>query len=216
MDQAETPRGKRHGMRQFLLEILVVTVGLFIALGLNDIVDWQSHRSLVRTAEASLHDEVLGNIKTIAVIRGQIRTEQKQLDDDLATLAKLRAQANTPAPQPHMKLDFQFRILGFADTAWKTAQTTGAPGYMSYQDVATYSDIYDTQDTVYQAQQQAVDSMLKAAAVVITKPTGAKLTTEEIDETTHRIGEARMRLIYLGDLVDSLEQTYRQYQSTHS
>lgn len=215
MDPGEAPRGKRHGMRQFLLEIFVVTVGLFIALGLNDIVDWQSHRNLVRTAEASLHDEVRGNIKTIPVIRGQIRTEQAQLENDLTTLAKLRAQADVPGPPPHMKLDFQFRILGFADTAWKTAQTAGAPGYMSYQDVATYSDIYDTQDTVFQAQQQAVDAMLKAAAIVVTKPKGVKLTTEEIDETTHRIGEARMRLIYLGDLVDSLEQTYRQYESTH-
>ena len=215
MEPPETLHGKRHGLRTFLFEIFTVTVGLFIALALNDLVEWHSHRQLVRTAESSLRNEIQSNRGTVVALRKQIAAEQQQMHDDLAVLARMRAQLDAPGSPPHVKLGFQFRILGFGDTAWRTAQTTGAFGFMPYQDVAAFSDIYDTQNTVFQAQQQAVDGMLKAAAIVVTKPQGASMTRDEIDETARRIGEVKMRLFYLGDLVDALDLSYREYAATH-
>lgn len=214
MEPPETAHVKRHGLRTFLFEILTVTVGLFIALALNDLVDWQSHRQLVRAAETSLHDEIKSNAQSLSVIRRQIAAEKQQLDDDLAVLSRLRALPDGVKP-PHEKLQFEFRISDFNDTAWKTAQTTNAFSYMSYEDAEAFSTLYGTQALVYQNEQSSVDAMLRAAAVVVTKPSGVDLAHDEIDETVRRIGETKMRLIYLDDLVNSLDTSYQRYLSRH-
>ena len=63
MEPLETPHKKSRGVRIFLFEIFTITVGLFIALALNDFVEWQQHRSLVRAAESSLRTEIGGDLK---------------------------------------------------------------------------------------------------------------------------------------------------------
>ncbi len=205
---ADARRKHLHSALDFLRELVIITIGLLIALALNDLVESRDHRQLVRAAEASLHTEIESNARTLADIRHQIAVEQRQLDDDLSVLARLRSGNGKPQ---HEKLGFEFRISDFDDTAWKTAQTTGAFGYMPYDDVERFSTLYGTQSTVYQIEQQAVDDVLKAAAVVITTPSGADFTPDQIEETTRRIGQAKMHLIYLTDLIDSLDHDYQQY-----
>ena len=208
MQRTDVLRERFHGARDFLRELVIITVGLLIALALNDLVESRNHRQLVRTAEASLRTEIESNSRTLADIRNQIAIEQRQLDDDLSVLSRLRS---GNGKSKHEKLGFEFRISDFDDTAWKTAQTTGAFGYMPYGDVERFSTLYGTQATVYQTEQQAVDDVLKAAAIVITTPSGAVFTPDQIDETTRRIGEAKMHLIYLNDLIESLDHDYRQH-----
>ncbi len=214
MEPLETAHRKGHRLRTFLFEIFTVTVGLFIALALNDLVDWHSHRQLVRTAETSLHEEIKSNAQSLDIIRKQIATETLQLDDDLAVLSRLRAVPDGVKP-PHEKVQFEFRISDFDDTAWKTAQTTNAFSYMPYKDAEEFSTLYGTQALVYQNEQRSVDAVLSAAAIVVTKPSGAELTHDEIDETVRRIGEAKMRVAYLEALVNSLDKSYQGYLSRH-
>ncbi|HEY0197867.1 MAG TPA: hypothetical protein VGC19_04895 [Rhodanobacter sp.] len=117
--------------------------------------------------------------------------------------------------KPNESLHFNFNIRSFDDAAWKTTQTAGTFVYMPYEDASEFSSIYGYQDDVYKVQQQAVNDIISAAAVVITKSNGEKSTPPEIQTMIDRIGIAKMRLIFLGSLVDGLDKTYKQYQAKH-
>ena len=197
--------------KSFIRELVIITIGLLIALALNDLVEWQQHRSLVRAAESSLRTEIEGNLKTLAAIRDQIREEQAKIDDDLLILRQFRDQ---PASTPNRKMSLEFKMEAFDDTAWKTAQATGAFTYMPYTEVETFSGIYYMQDEVIRAQQEAVNDALGAAAMLVTKPTGERPSPAEIGEIIPRLGVFKMRLIFLSALIDSLDQNYRQYRTS--
>lgn len=202
---------KIHGLKDFLLHIFTITVGLLIALSLENLVETRHHREQVHQADAALHTEIESNAKTVAVIRQQIKSATEKLDKDLATLAILR---KTPDSQ-HESLNFEFNIRSFDDAAWKTAQAAGTFVYMPYEDTSEFAGIYGYQEDVYKLQQQAVSDIISAAALIVTKSKGENPSPAEIETMVDRIGVAKMRLIFLGSLVDGLDETYKQYQARH-
>jgi hypothetical protein len=198
-----------HGLRDFLLHLLTITIGLLIALGLEGCVEWRHHRALVHEAEDGMRGEISQNLGTVASLQKQVAEHQKQLDTDLEVLAGMRVHPETK----HGQLSFAFGLEGFNDVAWKTAQSTGAMGYMPYPRARTYSDIYDTQAEVYEAEKLVVGDVLRAAAFPSTQGDDWRPTPQQVDDLADRIGQLRMRLMLLNSLVNSLEHTYRDFEA---
>jgi hypothetical protein len=161
MLDVHAPHEKMHDIKDFLLHLFTITIGLLIALSLEGLVEWQHHRHLVQEANADLRSEIEENTQQLGSIRQQIRDEQKQLDQNLAALEMMRAH-----PGQHQGVSFTFTLKGFDDTAWKTAQTTGAFAYMPYKEAKEYSGIYDSQDEIYKAEQQVNNDAISAASLI--------------------------------------------------
>ena len=212
MLDVHAPHEKMHGFRDFLLHLITITIGLLIALGLEGCMEWQHHRHLVHEAEAGLSGEIAQNSRIVGSLRQQIKDQQKQLDDDLAALALVRVH---PAAATHQQLSFGFNMRSFDDVAWRTAQTTGAFTYMPYDDANTYSNIYDIQSHVFDAEQQVVNDVMRAASFPSTQSANWQPSPTQIDELTDRIGMLRMRLLLLNSFVDSLDKAYQKYESAH-
>ena len=209
MLDVHAPHGRMEGWKDFLVHLLTITVGLLIALGLEGCVEWQHHRSLVREAEDGMRGEIAQNLGIVKSLQRQIEEHQRELDADLKTLSEMRSHPETKNRQ----LSFGFGLEGFNDVAWKTAQNTGAMGYMPYQSAKTYSEIYDTQSEVYNAEKQVVSEVVRAASFPSTQGNDWRPTPQQCDELTDRIGELRMRLMLLNSLVNSLDHTYRSFQT---
>ncbi len=208
MIDVHAPHERISGFKDFLLHLLTITIGLLIALSLEGAVEWQHNRHLVRDAEAGLRGEIRSNAEGIGALRKQVKDENRQLDDDLIAVRKMQAH-----PQTHEHMGFTFRMSSFDQMAWKTAQTTGAFGYMPYEDASAFADIYNVQDEVYKVQQEAVDDVLKAASLIVAQPEGSTPTQAQLDQVTDRIGLIKMRLVLLGNLIDELDRVYRKYQT---
>jgi len=212
MLDVHAPHGRMEGLRDFLLHLLTITIGLLIALGLEGCVEWQHHRNLVHEAEDGMRGEIAQNLDTVTALQKQIADHQKELDADLVVIAGLRAHPESKKGQ----LSFGFALEGFTDVAWKTAQNTGAMAYMPYQSAKTYSEIYDAQTQVYSAEELVVNDVVRAAAFPSTQGNDWRPTPQQCDELTDRIGELRMRLMLLNSLVTSLQHTYQEFQhGTH-
>ena len=209
MLDVHAPHSRMEGFKDFLLHLLTITIGLLIALGLEGCVEWRQHRKEVREAEDGMRGEISQNLSTVESLRKQIADQQKTLDTDLQVLAEMRAHPNSTNRQ----LSFGFGLEGFNDIAWKTAQSTGAMGYMPYQSARTYSDIYNTQAEVYAAEKEVVGDVLRAASFPSTQGNNWRPTAPQIDELTDRIGQLRMRLMLLANLVNSLDTTYKNFES---
>lgn len=209
MLDVHAPHNRMNGFQDFLLHLLTITIGLLIALGLEGCVEWRHHRALVHEAEDGMRGEISQNLGTVASLQKQIVQQQKQLDTDLEVLAGMRVHPEAK----HGQLSFGFGLEGFNDVAWKTAQSTGAMGYMPYSSARTYSDIYDTQAEVYEAEKLVVGDVLRAAAFPSTQHDDWRPTPQQVDDLTDRIGELRMRLMLLNSLVKSLGHAYQEFQA---
>lgn len=204
------PHERMHGVKDFLLHLFTITIGLLIALSLEGCMEWQHHRHLVQEAETGLRSEIAQNSGMIAGLRQQINDEQTELNNDLTVLSRMQAQPN-PA---HGKLGFSFRWGNFNDVAWKTSQSTGAFAYMSYPDASTFSTIYAIQDELLKSEKDVTDEVLRASAFPSTQTDSWLPTPAQADDLRTHIGLLRMRLLLLTSYVDGLDRLYTQFKST--
>jgi hypothetical protein len=212
MIDVHLPQHKIQGIKDFFLHLFTITVGLLIALSLEGCMEWQHHRHLAREAEVGLHEEIARNAKVVGSLRQQIQEEQKQLDADIEILNKARMDSSSP----HQKLTFEFSMHTFDDVTWKTAQTTGAFQYVPYDDARAFSKIYTAQEDLYQTQQELLDDVMRAGALVATRTSDWQPTPLQIDAIIDRTGVVKMRLSWLETLVDSLDKTYQDFEATHT
>ena len=206
------PHGKLHGVGDFFLHIFTITVGLLIALALEGCVERQHQRHLVHEAETGMRHEIEENAKQIGSLRQQVTDQVAQLNQNLDVLRGIKA--NPKTTDQHMS--FTFRMQNFDDVTWKTAQTTGALGYMPYGDAETYSGIYNTQAALEGQQKDVLECVMSAASVVSTKKDGETPTNAEMDLMTERIGLAELRLLLLSSYIDGLDKKYKEFEREHA
>lgn len=53
-------------------------------------------------------------------------------------------------------IQVNFGVIGFESLSWKTAQSTGAGSYMTYSRAKEYAEIYNGQESIETALNQAV------------------------------------------------------------
>ncbi len=205
------PHGTMHGVRDLLLHLFTITVGLLIALGLEGCVERQHHRHLVHEAEAGMRREINENAMGIASLRKQVADQETQLNHDIDVLKRAKAHPGGK----HEQVAFTFRMQSFDDLTWKTAQTTGALALMPYGDATAYSGIYNQQDELFQEQREIVVDVMRAASVVVSGSDKEQPTPAQVDATVERIGMVKLRLLLLNSFIDNLDEKYHSFLKEH-
>jgi hypothetical protein len=136
------PHAAVHGWRDFLLHILTITIGLFIALSLESAVDAMHHRRLVAEAHANIHREIEDNLQQLQRDLDSIQTDNARLQQDLVVISDLRGHPRGPHSKPH----FDIYWSSLQDAAWRTARDTGALNYMPYDEIQYLSVLYSQQE----------------------------------------------------------------------
>jgi len=111
-----------HTWKDFLLHLLTITIGLFIALTLEAAVESTHHRHLVRDAHENLRREVESNQKVYAKNVRELRLNRNQLARDIDQLRELRNGKKLENPN----LSWTWNWDSYGDAAWKTARESGA------------------------------------------------------------------------------------------
>ena len=126
-----------HSWRDFFIHIATIVVGLLIAIGLEQSVEWLHHRHLLAEAREQLRQELDANRKTIA-------NDEHSLDvatnDGRYNLNLLMAPGETGKP-----LHFGWQWNATSTSAWDTAKETGAISLMPYGEVQALSERYSQQ-----------------------------------------------------------------------
>ncbi len=196
MLDVHAPHERMEGVRDFLLHLLTITVGLLIALSLEGLVEWRHRVHLVEQARATLHAELVSNNRALHQALLEIAKEQATVDADLATLKRIQ---NNPEDKREQQssLSDTFNFTDLRDTAWKTAQASGALSYMPYEEAQRYAGVYGS-NTAFEASQQKIAGDLAAFFGVITKNNlsdDRPVTYTAASELAERCG------IWKGDLV---------------
>jgi len=207
------PHEPIHGWRDFLLHLFTITIGLLIALSLEGCVEWQHHRHLVHEAEASLHTEIQSNAKGLPDAIANLHKNQAELKNDVTVLKYIIK--NHKAPE-HSSMYIGSGIHTLDDVSWRTAQSTTALSYMSYAQAEEYSGIYNTQNQLKDAEQQAArDAIISLAPFMNMAKDDPDPTEGQANDMKQKIEILQGQLTLVDSFMNSLDREYKKYLAAH-
>ncbi|AEU34786.1 hypothetical protein [Granulicella mallensis] len=138
------PHQPVHTWRDFFTHLTIVTIGLFIALTLEAFVEYLHHRHLVHEARENIRQEIEHNHEAA---QKDLVLLQRNVDSQEANIKAIHALMADPK-NFHGSIDNSMNFDSLNDAAWRTARDTGALGFMPYDEVQRYSDLYMLEDLV--------------------------------------------------------------------
>jgi hypothetical protein len=134
------PHKPIHSIKEFLVHLLTITIGLLIALGLESSVEWLHHRHLARDARDNIFQEFRANQQDVTRQLNALPAEEKHLDEILTLID------DEQHGRPHKPIsNFNWTGILLRDSAWNATSTTGAIAFMDYSEVKRYSQLYALQ-----------------------------------------------------------------------
>lgn len=143
--EVHPPHGALHSVKEFMVHLLAITIGLLLALGLEASVEWVHHRNLVREAKENISREIHDNRQSLAKELNVLPVEQGQLESVLGKVNDLQH-----GRRAQMSQGMRWASIRLSDSAWRTSASSGATAYMSYAEAKRYSRLYAVQE-IYDA-----------------------------------------------------------------
>jgi hypothetical protein len=200
------PRQPIHTVKDFLLHLLTITVGLFIALSLEAAVQSVHHRHLVRDARENLHREITANNQKYAMNAKWVAENREQLARNIELLRDLRkGKKLDPA-----NLGWHWQWNSFSGVAWRAARDNGAVSYMEPDLISSYSLIYLQQDYINSTALAIVSGESKAGAALEAAADPSNLSALEIQTLLVKSAEINLSLGTLQTTMKALEDMYIQ------
>jgi|SRR5580658_488160 hypothetical protein len=200
------PRQPIHTVKDFLLHLLTITVGLFIALSLEAAVQSVHHRHLVRDARENLHREITANNQKYAMNAKWVAENREQLARNIELLRDLRkGKKLDPA-----NLGWHWQWNSFSGVAWRAARDNGAVSYMEPDLISSYSLIYLQQDYINSTALAIVSEESKAGAALEAAADPSNLSALEIQTLLVKSAEINLSLGTLQTTMKALEDMYIQ------
>ena len=163
MLEVHPPEHSIHSLKDFFLHLLTITIGLLIALGLENAAEAMHHRHQRKEAEETIRQELQENRDELVQSQKTMQTEVQAM---LAVLDFLEAKEGGQALPPG-KLTLEFGEHSMQDSAWRSAAATGVLTYMKYTDVQKYAVCYKTQELYETLQMQTLDDYLQLDSYVV-------------------------------------------------
>src|SRR6266478_5844300 len=192
MIEVHPPHENVHTWRQFLIHIAAITIGLLIAIGLEQTVVYFHHRHQLREARRELTAELEENRRVLAKNLDAVRKMTAELD---ANMALLRAVQTSPAP---IRSKLVYGLGNFywpKDATWQAVKQNGSLGLMAHDELHYYVYIYEDIAIIMEQLSELGARMEVASAIARRSPDG-NLTPRDIEELITATSEAQGKLAY--------------------
>ena len=203
--EVHPPHHPLHTWRDFFIHIATITIGLLIAIGLEQSVEWLHHRHIVHQARENIRHELEQN-------QEGARKNVVSVQEDAANMKDNIEKARTVRDRPDAKnlhFSFSFTWNGYTDSAWLSARDSGALAYMPIEEVQRYDDAYTQQAIV---NKEAIDLFTHqtelGAPLFMEKSDAPRLTSEEAQSLLRGCAVTYMRLVSLKQFTQQLEELY--------
>jgi hypothetical protein len=131
-------------VKEFLVHLLAITIGLLIALGLEASVEWVHHRHQAQEAREDIHQEIRDNRQQIDVYLNDRSAEEKSLRHNLAIVNDALHGRSIKAFE-----EFKWADLEVQEASWDAASSSGVIVYLDHNEVKEYEKIYNGQRLVF-------------------------------------------------------------------
>ncbi|MDE1145315.1 MAG: hypothetical protein PW843_01695 [Azospirillaceae bacterium] len=136
--EIHAPESPIHSLKEFAVHIGVVTIGILIALGLEQAVEAYHRHELAHEAVESFHAELKDNSDAISAVLADFADNDARAERDIALLTSPQAAEGELLKYPNLRLDL------LSTASWDTAIATHALAEIPYAQVRAYTDAYNT------------------------------------------------------------------------
>ncbi|MGI4827588.1 MAG: hypothetical protein ACRYFU_05275 [Janthinobacterium lividum] len=206
--EVHPPEHPIQSWRDFFVHIATIVVGLLIAIGLEQSVEWFHHRHLVHIAHLNLRVEAEKNGRTLVQDQRALAMVHDALLHDLQTVRTL--QKNRAAGG---ELTVHWAWDDLTDSAYNTARDTGAFTYMPYEEVQDIDSVYTQQQYVKTGVNAYVLSILRIRRPLQGDRTLQDLSPAETNGMLETCADALVNIELLQDLMANLSKDYRRLAS---
>ena len=198
------PDEKIHGIRDFLLHLFTITVGLLIALALEGCVERWHHRELRNEADANLRQEIQDNEQGLATIRNAVIDEKK----NLISVVKFLQARSQDKPFDVQGISLAFTNSTLSDASWRTATGTGALSFMEYGRVQQFASVYQEQELFSRLEAETLDHYLQLNSYAVNGFDPKTMTPEEAKAAMPDVSRTITHLVAMDQVGENLHLAY--------
>jgi type II secretory pathway pseudopilin PulG len=148
MLDVHAPQHAASTWRDFFIHIATIVLGLLIAVGLEQAVEYFHHRREVAETREALRLEREDNRKAFSAGMSEFNRQTAALENNLLVLHFLQQHPGTPQDKLPGILVWHARRLNLSDSAWKTAQQSNVTALMPQDEVRNLAATYERIDAV--------------------------------------------------------------------
>jgi hypothetical protein len=208
------PHEAVHTWKGFFIHIATIVIGLLIAIGLEQTVEYFHHRHQVAEIRRSLADERRINEVFFTSACNEFRRYAPILLGSLQTLTYLRTHPGAPASQWPGRFSFYMLIVHFQDSAWKIALQSPALAYMPRAEVQTYSDVYARLAEVSNHSVDEFHAVIRAKSFMLQISDPASFNPEQSIQAYALISDVVTNLYFMGVGERNVASSYSDFHGT--
>ena len=190
------PHEAAHTWKDFFIHIATIVIGLLIAVGLEQTVEYVHHRRQTREVRESLRQELAVDATMLQINRDALASTLQQLEKNQQML-----DSGGPDPQVLSSLIYD----GWAthrptDDAWTSAKANGSIALIPVAELRGVGYFYETVDGVNENMLVFLNDMETAAAIVKHARSRSKLGEAEREKLTALNASASGRIALMSHL----------------
>jgi hypothetical protein len=187
--------------RDFLIHIATIVIGLVIAVGLEQTVEYFHHRHEIAHTREALRLEREENYKLMEKFVRAYKVESAILENNKLVLAALQQHPGTPAEKLPGVLVWRMTRNQFLTSAWHTAQSEGVLALMPKDEVLSDEKVYDALRDITNENEEEWLALNDTWSFQFIDPDPSHLTAAQIADLTTTLQKQMMKHYLRGNFM---------------
>jgi hypothetical protein len=179
--------------RDFFIHIATIVIGLLIAVGLEQMVEYIHHRRELAETRTLLREEREANKKTFANLVLYWRGNTAALKNNLLVFQYLRDHPGTPEENLPGTLNWRHISTRFTTVAWDAAQLNGVAALMPREEAANYALLYRRLQQIRDTDTETFVAVLDAEEFTYADRDPSHLSAAQLADEIARVDKALSR-----------------------
>jgi hypothetical protein len=205
------PHGATHTWRDFFIHIATIVVGLCIAVGLEQSVEFWHHRQEVKELREKLRVEREEDRSAYAADVPRFRLQVGELQHNLRVLTFLQKNPHTAEEDLPGTLIWETGFEAFDASVWEQAQQTGVAALMPREESASNTFLYGALHANYEAAGHFAGGITDAASYALVDPNPTHLSAAQVQAEIDLTVKALERGIVWGIMMRSLSRSFPEF-----
>lgn len=203
-----------HGVRELLAEIGVIVIGIIIAIGLEQSVEYAHRAAQVREAREALTREHKFNTAAFEVLTGEEYLRVSEIKKNMLLFSFLRNHpkiSDSEWKYSWINLNTTF-TSPFRDAAWNNAERNNVIQYMPSSEAGRYRREYNVIKLIIDKGNEELSALYEVRRPIIVAGYSKKFTASEIDDELHALSSLLVLYLNVAQRQRNLVQAFPDYR----